>query len=158
MNYSVTAFPHHRSLDVKNVDLMAWLEEVSGSDGTWVKWDGPGFFPHVVLKTRYARNVERFTGLVQFDIDDTSYLGRYPDRSALITSLKAHPDCLLAYPSFSEFGLWGVCRGTIVDDEKEFQIMAARLIAVLEGELGILFDRRVSIEPRAFRLIPPCLP
>ena len=155
MNLLVTTFPHHRSLALQTQDLLTWIEELKGRDERWKKWDGPGFFPHVILKSRYARDIEQFTGLVQFDIDDASYLKQYTSRETLLDSLRIDHRCIMAYPSFSEFGIWGVFQGLPTRNAEEFRTMAFHVTENLEEEFSVRLDRRVSLEPRAFRLVPP---
>lgn len=155
MNFQVTTFPHHRSLTIHTRDLLSWINELKGRNDCWKKWDGPGFFPHVIIKSRYAREVEKFTGLVQFDIDDSSYLDQYCHREALLASLKNHQHCILAYPSFSDFGVWGVIQGRQAHNAEDYRLIAAEVVENLERTFNIQLDRRISLEPRAFRLVPP---
>ena len=155
MSYQATTFPHHRSLNVQTVELLPWLSGLSCAPEYWAKWEGPGFFPHIILRSRYARSFEGYTGLVQFDLDDSSYLNRFVDRSELISALRVRSNCLWVAPSFSEHGIWGLLQGEVVLNASEFEEMANSFIDELEAEYGLEFDRRVSIEPRAFRLVAP---
>ena len=153
MSYQVTTFPHHRSLNVQTVELLPWLNGLSNVSRSWAKWEGPGFFPHVILSSRYARRFERYTGLVQFDLDDSSYLKNFVDRVELISALKARSNSIWVAPSFSEHGIWGLLQGEVVRDAGEFEEMASVVISDLEADYNFEIDRRVSIEPRAFRLV-----
>lgn len=155
MSYQVTTFPHHRSLNVQIVELLPWLIGLSRASHSWAKWEGPGFFPHVTIRSRYARTFEGYTGLVQFDLDDSSYLNHFASRSELISELKLKSNCVWVAPSFSEHGIWGLLQGEVVRDAGEFDEMASLLINDLEADFAFQVDRRVSIEPRAFRLVAP---
>ncbi|HAS35661.1 MAG TPA: hypothetical protein DCS15_04190 [Flavobacteriales bacterium] len=157
MSYQVTTFPHHRSLNVQTVELLPWLIGVSRASHSWAKWEGPGFFPHVNLRSRYARNFERYTGLVQFDLDDSSYLNHFVERAELISKLKVRSNCVWVAPSFSEHGIWGLLQGKVVRDASEFEEMSSNVIDELEADFCFEVDRRVSIEPRAFRLVAKVL-
>ena len=155
MSLEVTTFPHHRSLTLETKDLFSWIEELKKRDEYWMKWEGPGFFPHVILKTRYSQKIERFTGLVQFDIDAPSYLHHYANREKLLDALRNHGNCILAYPSFSDVGVWGVIHGQPMQNSEDYRTMATNVIDNLERKFRIKIDRRISLEPRAFRLIAP---
>ena len=157
MSCQVTTFPHHRSLNVQTVELLPWLIGLSRASHSWAKWEGPGFFPHVTLRSRYARTFEGYTGLVQFDLDDSSYLNRFANRSRLISELKMRSNCVWVAPSFSEHGIWGLLQGEVVRDAGEFEEMASTVISDLETDYIFQVDRRVSIESRAFRLVAPMI-
>ena len=155
MSYQVTTFPHHRSLNVQTLELLPWLIGLSRAAPSWAKWEGPGFFPHVTLRSRYASTFEGYTGLVQFDLVDSTYLNRFADRAELISALKARSNSIWVAPSFSEHGIWGLLQGEVVRDAGEFEEMASSVIDEIEADFGFQVDRRVSIEPRAFRLVAP---